>query len=115
ELPDGSRVAILDTAEPGGEWLPSVSRAQERIGELKIRPANNPVTSRLAEAYRLLADLEQEADGDDTLPKFLYIFSDRTQDSWDQNRVKDLQQLRDRLATQVHAVVVDVGVDKPVD
>src|SRR5438128_8969799 len=23
ELPEGSRVAVLDTAEPGGEWLPS--------------------------------------------------------------------------------------------
>jgi hypothetical protein len=116
ELPDGSRVAVLDTAEAGGEWLPTLALARERIGELKLRPANSPVTSRLAEAYRLLADLEQEADaGDDKLPKFLYIFSDRTQDSWDPSRAKDLIALRDRLATEVHAVLVDVGVDKPVD
>ena len=26
ELPEGSRIAILDTAEPGGEWLPSLAR-----------------------------------------------------------------------------------------
>ena len=116
ELPDGSRVAILDSAEPGGEWLPTLPLARERIADLKLRPANNAVTSRLAEAYRLLADLEQEADsGDDKLPKFLYVFTDRTQDSWDSSRVKDLQSLRDRLATEVHAVLVDVGVDKPVD
>jgi len=116
ELPDGSRIAILDTAEPGGEWLPSVALARERIADLKLRPANNPVTSRLAEAYRLLADLDQESEtGDDTLPKFLYVFSDRTQDSWDQSRIKDLQQLRARLATEAHAVLVDVGMDKPVD
>src|SRR5438552_8546823 len=116
ELPEGSRVAVLDTAEPGGEWLPTLSLARDRIGELKLRPANSPVTSRLAEAYRLLADLEQEANaGDDKLPKFLYIFSDRTQDSWDPSRAKDLIALRDRLATEAHAVLVDVGVDKPVD
>ncbi|HMC89724.1 MAG TPA: BatA domain-containing protein, partial [Gemmataceae bacterium] len=116
ELPEGSRVAVLDTAEPGGEWLPTLSLARDRIGDLKLRPANSPVTTRLAEAYRLLADLDQETEsGDDALPKFLYIFSDRTQDSWDQSRVKDLQQLRDRLATEAHAVLVDVGVDKPVD
>src|SRR5207237_2094762 len=104
ELPDGSRVAILDTAEPGGEWLPTMALARERIGDLKLRPANNAVTSRLAEAYRLLADLEQEADsGDEKLPKFLYAFTDRTQDSWDSRRVKDLQSLRDRTATEHHA------------
>src|SRR5437870_5255778 len=89
ELPEGSRIAILDTAEPGGEWLPSLALARERIAGLKLKPANNPITSRLAEAYRLLADLDQEADTkDDSLPKFLYIFSDRTQDSSDPSRVK---------------------------
>src|SRR5262249_14777020 len=60
ELPEGSRVAVLDTAEPSGEWLPSLSYARERIEALKLRPANGPVTSRLAEAYRLLAELDQQ-------------------------------------------------------
>jgi hypothetical protein len=116
ELPDGSRVAVLDTAEPGSEWFPTLSLARDRVADLRLRPANNPVTSRLAEAYRLFADLDQEAEGgDDILPKFLYVFSDRTQNAWDQSRVKDLEQLRDRLATEVHAVFVDVGVDSPAD
>src|SRR5437868_8599534 len=39
ELPEGSRVAVLDTGEPGGEWLPSVSVARDRINDLKVRPA----------------------------------------------------------------------------
>src|SRR5262245_58247966 len=38
ELPPESRVAILNTAEPGGEWLASLSLARERIGELQLRP-----------------------------------------------------------------------------
>lgn len=116
ELPEGSKVAVLDTGEPGGEWLPSLSLARDRIGGLRLRPANAPVTNRLAEAYRLLADLDPGAEtGDDPLPRFLYVFSDRTQESWDPSRVKDLQQLRDRLAIEVHSAFVDVGADEPVD
>jgi hypothetical protein len=116
ELPEGSKVAILDTSEPGGEWLPSLSLARDRISGLQLRPANGPVTSRLAEAYRLLADLEQGGQpGEEPLPHFLYVFSDRTQESWEQSRVKELQQLRDRLGTQVHSAFVDVGIDEPGD
>jgi hypothetical protein len=115
-LPEGSRVAILDTAEPGGQWYPTLSLARDRVSELRPRPANGPVTTRLSEAYRLFVELDQETEGtDDLLPKFLYIFSDRAQNSWDQSRVKDLQQIRDRVVGGVNAVLVDVGVENPVD
>src|SRR5947207_1649211 len=54
ELPEGSRVAILDTAEPiSGQWLVQRPLLQERIAALRIRPANGPVTTQIAEAYRL--------------------------------------------------------------
>jgi hypothetical protein len=116
ELPEGSKVAVLDTGEPGGEWLPALSLARDRIGSLRLRPANGPVTSRLAEAFRLLADLDQGTEpGEEPLPRFLYIFSDRTQESWEQGRVKDLQQLRDRLGTEIRSAYVDVGSDEPID
>ncbi len=116
ELPEGSRVAILDTAEPGGEWLPSVSLARERIDRLRLRPANGPVTSRLSEAYRLLTEVEQAAeDMGEGLARFLYVFSDRTQSSWDASRLQDLQQVRDRLTPGINVALVDVGVDSPAD
>jgi hypothetical protein len=115
-LPQGSRLAVLDTAAPGGEWLPSLSLARDRIAELTLHHANGPVTGRLAEAYRLFADLAQESDTEgEQPPRFIYVFSDRTQACWDAGRAKDLAQLRDRLGTEVHAVFVDVGTDKPVD
>src|SRR5262249_25992548 len=116
EMPEGSRVAVLDTAEPGGEWLPSLAAARERVNALRLRPANGPLTGRLPEAYRLLADLDQE--GDDAsqgLLRFLYVFSDRTQECWDANRLKDLQAQRDRIAGETKALFVDVGVEKPAD
>lgn len=116
ELPEGSRVALLDTAEPSGDWLPTPTLARDRVTNLRLRPANGPVTNRLAEAYRLLADLDQAQDpAQPPLVRFLYIFSDRTQECWDQGRVKELHQLRDRLATAVRGVFVDVGIESAAD
>jgi hypothetical protein len=116
ELPAESRIAVLDTAQGGGEWLPSTYQARDRVAELRLQPANLPVTTRLGDAYRLLADLSQdhESAGDD-LPRFIYIFSDRTQECWDTQRLRDLQQLRDREGTPIQGVFVDVGIEKPVD
>jgi hypothetical protein len=116
ELPNESRLAILDTGEPGGEWLPSLSLARERIVELHLRPANGPVTERLADAYRLLAELDQDTEAErDALPRFLYVLSDRTQSCWDPRRLTDLRSLRDRVGAPVHSIFVDVGIESPVD
>ena len=116
-LPEGSRVAILDTAEPGGEWLASPSLARERIGKLELRPANNPITTQLTPAYDLLAKLDQETEtGEDVPPRFLYVFSDRTQACWDPGQVENLKRLRDRIpAPGVLAIFVDVGSGSPTD
>src|SRR5436190_846029 len=35
ELPDRSRVAVVDTADLGGDWSPSVTDARRRLNELK--------------------------------------------------------------------------------
>src|SRR5207253_6687611 len=47
ELPEGSRVAILDSAENvesgRGEWLQNLVQARERISRLRLKPANYPV------------------------------------------------------------------------
>lgn len=114
-LPTDSQVAVLDTAEGGGEWLRSPSAVRDRISSLKLRPANAAVTTRLPEAYDLLGRLPSEADGsDERPPTFLYLFSDRTVRSWEAGRLKDLRSLRDRVG-DVYSVYVDVGVDHPVD
>lgn len=115
ELPGQSRVAILDTGEPGGEWYPTPALARDRVSSLKVRPANSAVTSRLAEAYRMLAELDQETEDVKQLARFLYVFSDRTSEAWDGSRVKDLQSSRDRSEQPIKAVFVDVGSDQPAD
>jgi hypothetical protein len=118
DIPENSRLAVLDTADLGsGQWLDSPALVRERIAALQIRPANNPVTSQLVEAYRLLGGVDGDTvEARDALPRFLYVFSDRTQDCWDPTRLQQLQELRDRVPPpRVQGVFVDVGVAKPSD
>jgi hypothetical protein len=111
ELPEGSRVAVLDSAELGGEWGPSPSLARERLAALQVRFANAPLTRQIDQAYRLFAELDREQDNPaEAPPKVLYVFSDRTRGCWDGDAAKGLQQPAD-----VSAVFVDVGQDAAAD
>ena len=117
DLPEGSRVAVFDSAEPiSGEWLPSIGLVKDRIDILQIRYANGPVTDVLAPAYRLLATLDEEEHTGEPMPRFVYVFSDRTEACWDASRVPQLKELRDRMtAPKAHAAFVDVGIEKPIN
>lgn len=112
ELPDKSPVAVLDTAEPGGVWLPDIAAARRRIEEMRETKGGQPVTSALAVAYQLLAKVDQELDAADPLPKFVAVFTDRTAASWDGARADDLLKLQAAVPDPkpVH-VVVDFGAD----
>ena len=111
ELPPGSRVAVLDSAERGGEFLDRPGPIRERIQGLTIRPANGPITRLFDRAYKLLADLEKESDGvSEPPPRHLYIFSDRTRPCWDATDVSQLKR-----PEGVTSVFVDVGVREPED
>jgi hypothetical protein len=113
ELPEGSRVAVLDSADLGGEWVTSRAQARDRIAHLKVRYANAPVTRQLAQAYRLFDVLAQEADeSNGPQPRFLYVFSDRTPESWNEG---DVRALKPAPEAGINAVFVDVGVEKPAD
>lgn len=115
ELGPSSRVAIIDSSEPAGEWLPSVAVARERIAGLEPKAANTPMTSAFESALRLIQKLEPDSGGD-VLPRFIYVISDRTPNSWDNDRIADLKLLRDRLPDpKPNCVYLDVGVDQPVD
>jgi hypothetical protein len=111
ELPDGSRVAVLDSAQPGGEFLDQPARMRERINSLQIQPANGPLTRQLDSAYKLFRDLEAEFEGADELPpRYLYLFSDRCRLCWNAAEAKRLPP-----PEGVNVFFVDVGVEKPRD
>jgi hypothetical protein len=114
ELPEKSPVAIVDTAEMTGHWLPDVAAARRRLEELKEPRGGQPVTSGIAVAYQLLSKVDQETEAPEPLPKLVVVFTDRTVASWDAGRVEDLKKLRDTVPDPkpVH-VVLDFGVDAP--
>jgi Aerotolerance regulator N-terminal len=116
-LPAGSRLAVIDCSEPGGNWLPSPSAARERVTSREIAPCAGPVTDGVATAYRMFAELAADKkDGDDVPPRFIYAVTDRTPACWDQTRSTDLSAMRDKLGEpKIEHVLVDVGLDKPVD
>jgi len=111
ELPEGSKVAVLDSAEAGGEWQVSAGQARDQVAALKLRHANAPLTRQIEQAYRLLAELDRTQENPaEAPPKVLYVFSDRTRGCWDEAAAKALTQPKD-----VNAVFVDVGVEDPAD
>jgi hypothetical protein len=117
ELPEGSRVAVLDTAHEGGGWAENRDTATSQIDALQLSHASGPVTDPVDYAYDLLAKLAEDRDANrEPPPQFLYVFSDRTGPCWDTTRLRSLQDRRDRLAAPgVKAVFVDVGAEKPED
>src|SRR5207302_1309689 len=67
ELPDGSRVAVLDSSELVEEWQPSLLLAREKVQGLQLhharphlRRANTSITRQLEQAYRMFEKLADE-------------------------------------------------------
>jgi hypothetical protein len=115
ELPERSKVALLDTASAGGDWE-AVASVRARISALEPQPANYPVTSQLAHAYDLFARLNQDQKDDrKALLPLLFVFSDRTEASWDRNQAQTLKRLSERVQPTVNATYVDVGVETAED
>jgi hypothetical protein len=119
DLPNGSKVAIIDTADRSEiVWSGNLAEARQRVRDIKKPRANSqPVTRSLETAYAMLARADTELEpGQEPFPRLLAVFSDRTAASWDVARVTELQSLRDRVpAPSIYHVYVDVGVDKPIN
>ncbi|MBN9516908.1 VWA domain-containing protein, partial [bacterium] len=124
-LPTGSRVAVVETGDSTGDWLPSEADARAKLRDLAERgkkanatgaPAgpSRPVTSGLAIAYRLLGTVDAESEGSGPLPRLVAVFTDRAAASWDATHADDLKKQRDGVPDPkpIHAVV-DVGVEAP--
>src|SRR5262249_13197557 len=81
-----------------GEWL-SRERAADRIGQLRLQPANAPVSARVGAALELLARLGATRDDGQRWKRarLLGVFSDRTPASWDVRDRKSLQTLANQV------------------
>lgn len=115
DLPGSSKVAVLDPADPGGSWELSVADARKKLEELKDpKGVAVPVTTALAAAYQLLRTVDQEAEGQDPMPRLVAVFSDRAAACWDASRAEDLKKLRETIPPPaVSHLFLDVGIDQP--
>ena len=108
ELSPSSQIAVFDSGDDSADdadpWL-TAGQLRSRIDGLRIRAANAPVNRQVERATRLLLSL---GEGENVPPRFLFIFSDRTRESWD--LAKKLQPVEG-----INTVYVDVGVDNPKD
>jgi hypothetical protein len=110
-LPADSEAAIVDTAEPGVQFV-SLRDAGQLVKNRRIRPLNQPVTSSLEEVYRLLEKSPPE------LPVLMTIFSDRTAASWNQDAVNALlkgarTRAEESLRGPIPCVYLDLSVAEP--
>jgi hypothetical protein len=111
DLPDDSVVAVLDSADSGGNRSPNVPQARQRVADLTLRYANYPLNTQLKRAFDLLNEMGGDSDEEGkSLPRFLYVFSDRTAACW--NAADAAGQ---RVPEDVQAAFVDVGVKEPED
>jgi len=101
-FPEHSEVVVLDSADSTplgkGEWLPR-EKAAERIGQLKLQPANGPVSARVAAALQLLGRSAHTTDETQRgqRARVLCVFSDRTTASWDTRDRRSLQALANQV------------------
>jgi hypothetical protein len=109
QMADTSRIVVLDAGdspETQGDAAAPRNQARTRIKGLSFRPINSTMNAQLPRAYRALKKL---ATTDPSLPRLLYVFSDRTRASWTADRkVGDAPK-------DVRSFFVDVGVEEPHD
>ncbi len=76
KLPQGSKVAVLDTAGTAAAFSPSAAAAGARIDRLAAAAQAASIPAVIAEARRLLA-------GSELARKELYVFTDCSHGAWD--------------------------------
>ena len=118
QLSPTSRIIVLDSAEErkltDKSWL-SCDDARKVIQQLKLRPANAPVTAWLKEVYSLFERKAKDADPEvKRMPRLLCLFSDRTAACWEPKDVPGLVNSRNAVSPpleqlqQVHGTIPEL-------
>jgi hypothetical protein len=113
EMSDNSRLALIESGDDAAsgegidELTANLSVVRTRLGSIRVRPAAGALNRSVARAASLL---QQAGTGEDALPRFLYVFSDRTRASWETGPAREPLPLEG-----INVVYVDVGKDGPRD
>jgi hypothetical protein len=73
---EASRVFVIDSAEPGARGPMTPSAARKAVEQLQLRPANRPLNLAVGQAYRALAETENQERYE------VYVFTDLARSSW---------------------------------
>ena len=113
ELPAGSKVAVIDPADPAVQWEPTPGDARRKLeAVLDPRGGGPPLTTGLTAAYQLLRTADE--DQSEPLPKLVAVFTDRASSSWPADRTADLKALAAQFPPPgASHLVFDVGTDAP--
>ncbi len=117
DFPVGSRVAVIDPADPAlPDWEPSLGEARKRIERLTVRGASVPLNRGLAAAYQLLQKVDAERDSAEAgvIPRLVVLFGDRATASWETTALTDLLRLREAIPLPAPVqLFADVGSEAP--
>ncbi len=117
-LPPGSKVAVIDTADRDCFWSLSPADARKKIREIhKTKASSRTITQTLPLAYQLFGKVDQEAGpGQENMPRLLCVFSDRTAPSWDSAQAPYLLEMKENVPKpEIVSAYIDVGIDKPLN
>jgi hypothetical protein len=109
ELGDNSQLALIDSGDEAAsgegidELTQNLSLVRTRLESLRLRTAAGALNRSVARAAALL---QRAAKAEDALPRFLYVFSDRTRASWEAGPTREPLPL-----DGINVVYVDVGKD----
>lgn len=110
-LPEGSQIVVLDSAERGGQFNKKRDEVIAQIDGLKTRSDNQSLTTQIEWAFETFTEQAQQTpSGEVPPPRYLYVFSDRAQSTWDDAFAKTLNQPEGS-----RSLFVDVGIENPVD
>ena len=114
-LPTGSKVAVVDPADPIGTWELSVGDARRKVeGFKQPRGGGPPVTTALLTAYQLLKTVDQESEASEPMARLVVVFSDRTDACWKADQSENLKKAAEQVPPPAVAhLFVDVGVEQP--
>ena len=104
QLPEESRVAIVDGDTPEAVYRVDLGAAKQGIGRLRTTGTSRPPVQLLSPALDLLDQSERRRE--------VYIFSDLAAASWQSDSDAAAEALRKRVA-DVSVYLIDVGVDNP--
>jgi hypothetical protein len=96
--PPASRKGLPKESAKVQNWAISLDQAGVRIADLRLQPSSRPLAEQIGHGLMRLRDLAEDDDPRlRTLPRFLCVFSDRTEGAWKLDGQRELARAIDQV------------------